>query len=616
MSMNPLALQSEPYNEFGNISAEGVQRLLGTPHSNRLQTAIRESVQNSWDARLPETDPHYRIELQVLDETRMRHLRERVFSSVPPVESGLRELQEFLRKDQGLVLVLSDFGTKGLEGPTSPLQYDEDQEAPDFVNFLRNIGSPRDVLHGGGTYGYGKSSLFRLSCCGTILVHSVARHRGRPVNRLMAAAVGQRYGVRSGPHQGKYTGRHWWGRFDSTGRLDPVEDNEAARHAYIAGFPQRGGEERGTSIMILDPQLEVDSREEVAREILETLLWSFWPKMIGSQEGAQPMHFSVAVDGEEMTIPDPSEFPPLNLHVRALRAIHRGGASRVPIWLGKPKKHLGHLAMEREIYRPRRWPANTEGTQFPNQCAHVALMRPAELVVRYVQGDSLPDRAVEWGGVFVCSDEEEVEQAFADAEPPAHDDWDPSSLPKGSHQRSYVKVALDRVRDHMREFARPLVAPEASSASRVPLGAAADLLGSRLLGSGGDRLGAAGSRQRGRRGRGGASRPRGKRVGEPVFQELREVDGQPCALYRVRIAPGSAGSLRLLAHPAVLQEGGDRVDEAPNGKRPQVMNWMDEEGRILSSGPEVEFTESATQEVAILVSIPDYIAITLHLSQA
>ena len=50
MPLKPLDRESEPYSQYGNMSADGIQRLLGAPNLNALQILIRETVQNSWDA--------------------------------------------------------------------------------------------------------------------------------------------------------------------------------------------------------------------------------------------------------------------------------------------------------------------------------------------------------------------------------------------------------------------------------------------------------------------------------------------------------------------------------------------------------------------------------------
>ena len=48
-------------------------------------------------------------------------------------------------------------------------------------------------------------------------------------------------------------------------------------------------------------------------------------------------------------------------------------------------------------------------------------MRRVELVVKYLEGPELPAPQVEWAGVFI--NDEDIDSAFADAEPPTHDDW-------------------------------------------------------------------------------------------------------------------------------------------------------------------------------------------------
>ena len=46
------------------------------------------------------------------------------------------------------------------------------------------------------------------------------------------------------------------------------------------------------------------------------------------------------------------------------------------------------------------------------------LIRPAELVVKYEHvKDALKEDQPQWGGVFICDDNEEIEKAFAKSEP-------------------------------------------------------------------------------------------------------------------------------------------------------------------------------------------------------
>src|SRR5690606_40680361 len=79
------------------------------------------------------------------------------------------------------VLEICDFNSTGLGGPTSADVVSEADEPQDFINFIRNVGMARDTHHGGGTYGYGKTSLYAMSACSTILVDTQTFSDGRPV---------------------------------------------------------------------------------------------------------------------------------------------------------------------------------------------------------------------------------------------------------------------------------------------------------------------------------------------------------------------------------------------------------------------------------------------------
>ena len=60
---------------------------------------------------------------------------------------------------------------------------------------------------------------------------------------------------------------------------------------------------------------------------------------------------------------------------------------------------------------------------------HVALMRNAELVVKYLAGAVPVVAKVGYAGVFKCA--VDVVSAFKAAEPPTHDDWVPVPSPSG-----------------------------------------------------------------------------------------------------------------------------------------------------------------------------------------
>src|SRR5690349_13331051 len=74
----------EPKPPTGGLAAEGFYKLLGRPRLDPLTVLVRETAQNSWDARLENgVSVDFSIQGWVLDEGERQALRERVF-----VEAG------------------------------------------------------------------------------------------------------------------------------------------------------------------------------------------------------------------------------------------------------------------------------------------------------------------------------------------------------------------------------------------------------------------------------------------------------------------------------------------------------------------------------------------------
>jgi hypothetical protein len=290
----PLDIESEPYSHSGNMSAEGILKSLGAPTMDRLRILLRESVQNADDARIQdESIPSYKIGIRTLSKNQSDFLRGEILRDHPEDDPGSTELYSSIEKRELKVIEISDWATSGLGGPTRADKIHAGPEATDFIDFIRNIGSPRDTDLGGGTYGYGKSSLWINSLCKTICLHTSTEYMGEPVERFMASRIGQPFDG----EETKFTGRHWWGKRAPDGVVDPVENEDAAKIAEELGIPQRSGskEDRGTTLMIIDPDLG-DRSPSQAREVFrESLLWFFWTKMLPQQETSL-MKFTVYDD--------------------------------------------------------------------------------------------------------------------------------------------------------------------------------------------------------------------------------------------------------------------------------------------------------------------------------
>lgn len=307
----PLDLSSEPFAASGGFAGEGARRLMGAPELTVLQTVLRESGQNSWDACEDDT-VRMRISLRTLTSAQADFLRTELLATLPEGDAA-NELQPLLDEPELTVLEISDFGTKGLAGPTRADIATTDGEPANFVNFIRNIGARRDVHQGGGTYGYGKMSLFSASRCSAIVVDSVSRREGGFIRRFIGCHVGDEF---ISPAGKRFTGRHWWGRKPpheeapdgAPWYVEPAVDADAAHLALGLGLPSRENDEQGlgTTVQILLPAVDP---ETVVAEIRDALLWFFWPKMLSFDGAPIPMTFEFVHEDQPVALPSPDRFP-------------------------------------------------------------------------------------------------------------------------------------------------------------------------------------------------------------------------------------------------------------------------------------------------------------------
>ncbi|WP_370319997.1 hypothetical protein [Oricola sp.] len=607
--MMSLELFSEPFARTGNISAEGFRNLLGRPTLGLTKTVIRESFQNSIDAARRNTAPNILLRVRVLGEEEREALARRVLASLPADAVSRKSISDSLEKPDLRVMEIADFGTTGLAGPTRADMPSDSPDEADFVNFMRNVGAARDVHQGGGTYGYGKTSLYAMSACSTIVVDSETISAGQPVRRVMACHLGAAHdaNLESGERR-RYTGRHWWGVGDGEGGVDPAEHELAVELARSLGMPERDRGSTGTSIMIVDPLLFDDEDGSIADDLLETVMWNFWPRMADTTPPLRKLAFRLEVDGEDVPVPRPEEYPPLDLFAAALKDLREGAEGLKPIASQRPARHLGKLAMKKGMCGARTAGALRSGSIIPRQSCHIALMRPVELVVRYVEGEPFADSRFEWAGVFVCSDDDEVEQAFARAEPPAHDDWIPENMPKGP-AKTFVRVALREVVSIARNHAIP-AGTAAQAAERGPsLAATATRMGRLLDQTQGNGPGR----------RKGSSSPSARKtlaLSQPRFMRLEaDESSRPVAIFAATLTnDGSVPDLRVVAEPHLVMDGGAAgTDGLPSGYSTRVSS-MQMKSRKLHSDDEELCVGELGGEIEIAVPMPSEAAVGLRLS--
>lgn len=602
MSDVKLDLISEPFSPSGNVAADGVRKLLGAPRLDLLQTLVREAVQNSCDAAKLGTGPKVLFRLRKLTQVQVEVLARNFLVQLPDHDETSNPVRRFMEAETPWVLEICDFGTAGLGGPTRADIPPLEGEQTDFVDFIRNVGSKRNTELGGGTYGYGKSALYLASGCGLIVVDSETRSAGKPVRRLIAAQLGEAFDSDAGGKLRRFTGRHWWGRLDDEATfVDPIEGAEAIDLANGIGFPARGTDATGTSIMILDPAFgDAQDVRKLVGAIQEALLWYFWPRMMADVDDQRRLEVRLELDGVDQHLPAPESTPPLDLFCQAMRAIRNGEPTVQPVMSHRPDTRVGSICVEKGHRGERLLFGTGADTLFPDTSHHIAVMRPVELVVRYFdKGDPLPQKGFEWAGVFVTSRDPDVENAFADSEPPAHDDWQPEMLPERSRGRKWVRRALDRIREVAGGVSGGQVALTKGQREGPSLAHVADIFG-RVLGSTNGQ-GADHDRPIGSSSVGGPRSDAG--ISRPLFDRLEEVEGHPAAWFVADVRNDKNAELELLLEPSLVADGASAATEATGHAVPPVLAILDADGVLLGNGVRLTLGQYSGR-LQILLQLP------------
>ncbi|MFE2999153.1 hypothetical protein ACFXG4_29615 [Nocardia sp. NPDC059246] len=609
---------SQPYPAEGASAAEGIRNQLGKPELDYLTILVRESAQNSWDARTGDTTVDFRMDLRTISAADTAAWRQHFLNSAPP-DSQL-PLRKSLNKPIVRVLSISDRGTRGLGGPTRADKIINIADQ-DFASFLRNIGEPRHKELGGGTYGFGKGILYLVSKPGVILVHTRCKFNGSYETRLMGAALWRSYQGATADGIGRYTGRHWWG--DGSGAvIEPLTGEAADTMARRLGLQPFGPSETGTTITVVDPDLGDREPPEAAGYLAETIAWQLWPKMLATNSGrpGPAMKFTVTCDGIEYPVPDPSGRHPLRLFVAAYQQMI--GTSTRPIQAFRPKRLLGRLGLVRRTIPPF-YPSEAAAAAGINgQFHHVCLMRPAELVVTYWPGPKPPSELISYAGVFRA--DTSMDKIYAAAEPPTHDAWNYQSL-EDRDNRTFVKTTFTRLKEAA-ESVLAINRGDVSAVAGVSLGAASDrfspLIGgvwgtgsatdygkpgeTRLPGTPGDgnhgpdeeaastdasagngpRLGP-GSKGANRPSEGGSGdsssgpkaprRPRIDYIGTPY---LDEYDGMAVVVQEFRLPSPLPQHISAELAVALTADGGRETEPPAGAAQPDLIGWQDQDGLL------------------------------------
>ena len=442
-----LSRHSERFAASGGIGARTTRRALGAHTLGFWELFLRETLQNSWDARQSEAGPiKFSVDAWNATLGQRAYLRDYLLVDPPPL-LGL----DVALEDPGLTLLaVSDTGTWGLSGPT---RADLDPSSfpggrTDFVDLVRDTGRRADKGYAGGTYGFGKAVLCEASTVSTVIIYTRTMMTGWDGSRLIAMAIGDNeyteYGVR-------YTGRHWWGDFDSRRQLaEPLLGPEADNAAFNLGMHKLIDGITGTAILVVAPRSPGSPSSENLGDIISAIAHAAaeyaWPHMLPDQPPS--IDLKVTLNGTPVPVLTPSTDPRLkdlaDAFVRC-RQLAAGTLEPGDTWpwhlrileSSRPITVLGTLAW-RQSGAPV---ASTTGNEPRSQ---VALIRNPHFVVTYRDVPADPSGR-ETFGVFLAAPG--LDDKYAASEPPTHDSWIPA---KGVHfdpARRALKAMIDAIKD-------------------------------------------------------------------------------------------------------------------------------------------------------------------------
>ncbi|MFT9772253.1 hypothetical protein ACMZ29_06375 [Brevibacterium casei] len=444
---------------------------------------IRETLQNSWDAREEDRPPAYGVRLDRLEKSKRVILLDHVFTDLPV---SLEQIRASLSSPDVHAVEIYDRGTTGLAGPFRASDEATDGLPNNFNSFVFDIGTTSDSEVSGGTFGFGKTATFDVSKAHSVVYWSRCRGLdGELEYRLIASSLHDEY-AEGGK---RFTGAHWWG-IETNDDVVPLRGREAEDLGNALFQKSFSEDETGTSILIIDPEISftgntdgpVNERtsvrtdehgDELIRQFSDALAQHAWPKTISANGLYPPLIIELFRNGESQEVAaairsswsrwadaliqvrkrqhqqsgeaDPerpagvlsSVTEPISLRPRSLNA------TREEVFGDRTDNVVGHLHLVSSIGE-----TGPQGQNVPKN--KLCMMRSeAELVVRYEEFADTEDDGLQWHGVFKPTPQ--CDRHFSATEPPTHDSWNPRAAEK-EVSTYVVEKALQQVRLKTRKF--------------------------------------------------------------------------------------------------------------------------------------------------------------------
>lgn len=421
----------------------------------------REAIQNSVDAAL-EGAPKVLVKFRAasvansakkafIEATGLADIAERIDLLDLPRPNCLQSLDKPRTALQ--LLYIDDYHSVGLSGGAH-------DKGSNFYRLLLSLGDRsknRSSKGTGGSYGFGKSVYSSSSAIQTIFAYTrFVDDSGEEQTRIFGCGYYASH-IFGGDD---FSGRAWFGvvrKRDAQGRtvVDPVEGNPANKLAEALGFELRKEGSLGTSILIVDAEVDVKGIVTGVEE------W-WWPRLIEHKLDVE-VHDA---DGN-VHIPRPRKNDAIRPFIDAFdiarqRATPKTGMQKFFRLNNQGTTPLGTCGFVVA-------PVDAQGAPFlPSERSNsVALIRAPLMVVAYKPFSETAPAVV---GTYVAPDVPEVDLVLKKSEPPAHDRWDPESTnlrDESGASRELVGAVLSRIRGGLRRFQHEAAPPSPPKQRRL-----------------------------------------------------------------------------------------------------------------------------------------------------
>ncbi|MXY22111.1 MAG: hypothetical protein F4Y49_12365 [Dehalococcoidia bacterium] len=459
---------------------------------------VREAIQNSVDATLPNEKTNVFIWNKTVPESEIEQFRDLIgyrdsdspFKRLKKLGLGkgnALERMQSRRKDRSFeVTIIEDRNTCGLG-------YDPEEDIDRFDQLCISHGKDRtNILQGrGGSYGEGKAVYREASDSNMFIVYSVFKPHPKATEpsaraRLYVCATFDGHEWHNGT---KYRGRALYGihmkqKGEPYPLCRPIINDDAHRIAKRLGFLERADEEYGTSIMLIGSHIDIDELRAAIEDY-------WWPRMWSNLLSVELWDGNDVVDP-----PEPKKRADLTPYTTCYSIVEEGisaNADQLERTLRKnsvdgiPGVTQGKLVATPLPESEDLSDKAEDDTYLENT---VALIRSGpKMVVQYFDPRGLSN--ANFAGVFVAH--EDVEEQLHLSEPPLHDAWNPESYRLSKlyadqperlrFNRDVVSGILRKTSNHLREYRRKLApAPEPVQVSGTR--ALTNILASIISGSG------------------------------------------------------------------------------------------------------------------------------------